>query len=371
VLPDASDLPPLVGGTHRPGSPMPVVSVNRGLRPGAPGGGTYPPLAVPAEPPREPADPSLDRAFEKRLWTVTMALLGLALVVTGMTFRPGPAWAEMPTDQVLLSVDGGQAKALIDGKLVSLDAGASRYLRTHDQIEVTRDAGARLTFKGGAVARLCSGSRVEIGVLSTGAGRHQTPSGTLKLVSGRLVADTASASGAYAPLNLTVSRARDAVISEGAASFVVDPETATSARGRVTAGSEPVPDAASVSCGNAVPAPPLSPLQESTEAPFPADSGAPSAEVTDGPSLSASPNATVEAPSVTLQPIAPPPSRASSTPTRTATSRPPSTRPTTPNQPKPTQTQSTPPPTPTEDPTTTAPTPDPSTTTEGVRAPSN
>jgi putative peptide zinc metalloprotease protein len=373
VLPDASDLPPLVGGTHLPGSPIPVVSVNRGLRPGAPGGGTYPPLAVPAEPPQEPADPSLDRSFEKRLWAATTALLALALAVTGMTFRPGPAWAEMPTSQVLLTVDGGQSKALIDGKVVSLGAGASRYLRTHDQIEVTRDAGTRLTFKGGAVARLCPGSRVEIGALSTGAGRQQTPSGTLNLVAGRIVADTASASGAYAPLILTVSRSRGAVVNEGAASFVVDRESATSAGGKVTAGGEAVPEASTMSCGDALPAAPLSPLQESTEAPFPADTGVPSAAVTNVPTPPASPSATVEAPLVTtLQPIAPPSSRAGSapTPTRPATSRPTFTRPT-PHQPLPSQTPSTPPPTPTDEPTSTPPTPDPTTTTEGVRAPSN
>ena len=359
VLPDASDLPPLVGATHRPGSPMPVVALNHGLRPGAPGGGTYPPLAVPAEPPREPPDPSLDGAFEKRLGWVTAVLLILALVVTGMTFRAGPAWAEMPTDEVLLSVDDGQTRALVGGEQVSLRPGDSRYLRTGDQVEVAGESGARLTFKGGAVARLCAGSRVAIGALSAGAGRRQSPSGTLRLSAGRTVADTTGTSGAYEPLKLTVSRVRGAVVSSGTASFVVEPGTAAVARGKVTAGGGPVPTAPSVSCGNDVPVTPVAPSPESTEAPF---RESPSTEPTVEPSLPPSPTATVEAPSVTLEPTAPASTRSQPTPSRTPTRRPPTSTPTTPNEPPPTTTRpTTTPPTPTDDPTT-EPTATPTTT---------
>ncbi|NMO50612.1 cyclic nucleotide-binding protein [Actinoplanes sp. TBRC 11911] len=395
MLPDASDLPPLVGA-RPPGSPMPVTS-NRALRPGAPGGGMYPPLAVPAEPPLEPADPGRDAAFEKRLWWATAALLILALVLTGMSFRAGPAWAEMPTDQVRLSVDTGRITVLIGGEQVSLSAGATRYLRTSDQVVVGGDALARLTFKGGAVARLCSGSRVEIGALATGAGRHQTPSGTVKVDGGRLVADTSSTSGAYEPLKLTVSRAKGAVVNSGPAVFAVEPETATSARGTVTAvgaavphggtvtadgekvphagtvtaGGAAVPHAGTVSCGDAVPE--SSPAQAGIEAPFPADSGVPSTDVTVEPSLPPSPDATVDAPSVTLEPTAPgdPTStRTESTvrPTRTPTRRPPTSNPTTPRQPPATTPQTTPPDTeePTTEPPTTEPTPP---ETDGAQAP--
>jgi putative peptide zinc metalloprotease protein len=370
VLPDASDLPPLVGATHRPGSPMPVTSVNRGLRPGAPGGGIYPPLAVPAEPPSEPADPGLDGRFEKRLWWAITTLLVLALLLTAMSFRAGPAWAEMPTDQVRLSVDDGQVKALIDGEKVSLSSGATRYLRTSDQVVVAGDALAWLTFKGGAVARLCSGARVEIGAVDTGAGRHQTPSGTVKVDAGRLVANTSSISGAYEPLKLTVIRTKGAVVSSGNASFVVEPQTATAASGNVTEGGSAVPRTNAVGCGDVVPE--SSPAQDGVEAPFPDDSGVPSADVTVEPSLPPSPSATVDAPSVTREPTAPdnPTStRTESTvrPTRTATSKP-TTDPTTP-QPPATTPQTTPP---TEEPTTEPPTTEPtSPDTQGARAPSN
>jgi putative peptide zinc metalloprotease protein len=349
---------------------MPVTSVNRGLRPGAPGGGMYPPLAVPAEPPSEPADPGLDGRFEKRLWWAITTLLVLALVLTAMSFRAGPAWAEMPTDQVRLSVDDGQVKALIDGEQVSLSSGATRYLRPSDQVVVAGNALARLTFKGGAVARLCSGSRVEIGALDTGAGRHQTPSGTVKVDAGRLVANTSSISGAYEPLKLTVIRTKGAVVSSGNASFVVEPQTATAASGKVTEGGSAVPRTNAVSCGDAVPE--SSPAQDGVEAPFPDDSGVPSTDATVEPSLPASPSATVDAPSVTLEPTAPdnPTStRTESTvrPTRTATSKP-TTTPTTP-QPPATTPQTTPP---TEEPTTEPPTTEPtSPDTQGARAPSN
>ncbi len=197
VVPDASDLPPLVGATHRPGSPMPVVAVNGGLRPGAPARDAYPPLAVPPGPPEGPDAGAADRRFEGRLWWLTVLLLVVALVLTGLSFRPGPAWAEMPSDNVLVTVDRGSADATIGGDLVALGTGSRRYVATGTQIEVASKAGARLTFPGGAVAMLCAESRVEVGDIATSSGRTQTPTGALSLQGGRVLASTGSTSGAY------------------------------------------------------------------------------------------------------------------------------------------------------------------------------
>src|SRR5690606_12743295 len=63
----------------------------------------YPPLQIPPGPPPD-LDDAADRRFERPLWWLVVVLLLLALVLTGTNLRPGPAWAEMPAVQLLLSV---------------------------------------------------------------------------------------------------------------------------------------------------------------------------------------------------------------------------------------------------------------------------
>jgi putative peptide zinc metalloprotease protein len=121
--PDASDLPPLVGHAHRPGSPMPVGA----LRPGAPAPEAYPPLAVPPGPPDGDEDPQVDRRFERRLWWLDPAA-GLRAGADRAELPARPAWAEMPRDGCCSRSTRGRAAATIDGSVTSSSRATERYL---------------------------------------------------------------------------------------------------------------------------------------------------------------------------------------------------------------------------------------------------
>lgn len=351
VLPDASDLPPLVGATHRPGSSMPVSA----LRPGSPAPDGYPPLKVPPGPPDGIEDQSADRRFESRLWWLTVILLVIALVLTGLSFRPGPAWAEMPRDQVLLTVDRGRANATIDGSVNTFEPGASRYVGEGAELEVPTQAAARLTFPGGGVAMLCAGSRVRVSSLAVDGGRHQTPAGSLALQAGRVLADTTGTSGAFNPLRLTVTRAQGAVVNSGAAWYSVNPEAVAVSRGQVTVGgTASKPTGSDLNCGDGVAVTPpseASPSEEATPSDEPTDAVAPSVEpsatVTTAPATE-----TTTDPAETTDPTTAEPTQ------EATTTRPPATRPTTIKPPTtPTPTKTTPSPSPSsDDPTGTTPT---------------
>jgi putative peptide zinc metalloprotease protein len=358
VLPDASDLPPLVGATHRPGSPMPVVAVSGGLRPSTPGGGGYPPLTVPPGPPEGLEDPEVDRRFERRLWWLVVFLLTFALALTGLNFRAGPAWAEMPDDDALLTVDKGRITALLDGDRVPLEEGDRRYVSEGAQIEVPDQAAARLTFPGGAITLICAGTRIQVGALATRAGRDQSPTGRLSLQSGRLLADTRTASGAYEPLALTVARDAGTVTNNGAAWFAVEQSALTVSTGSVLVDGTASPTSeAQLGCSDGVPVEP--PVESSAdpqidEEPIPtAPASAPPSII---PSASVSPSATVGSPIETPDPVETDDDDPTVRPTRTVTTRPATTRPPAPTTTPPRTTPATTPP-----PTTAQPTPDPTT----------
>ncbi|MGX6605917.1 cyclic nucleotide-binding protein [Micromonosporaceae bacterium Da 78-11] len=364
VIPDASDLPPLVGATHRPGSSMPVVTVKAGPRPGHATADMYPPLAVPPGPPDSDIDPDVDRLFERRLWWLAATLLVLALVLTAVNFRPGPAWAEMPADRALLTVDRGQITTLTGGVTRTFGPGGRRYLDRGVQVDVPSQAGARLTFPGGAATLLCGGSRVEVGKLYTGGGRHQAPVAAVSLQSGRLLVDTTSTSGAYEALSLTVSRPQSDVVSSGPAWYAVDPAAVIVSTGEVAVGgATSVPAGETLNCGDGVPVTPPAAGEDraTTEAPFPTEEAT---LPTVAPSVTATPSnapARSRTPTPTPDPTATSGTPAATTdPTRLPTTRP-TTRPTLPAPtPKPTTRPTTKPPTPaptTTVPTTTVPTP--------------
>ncbi|MCO8272192.1 cyclic nucleotide-binding protein [Actinoplanes sp. TRM 88003] len=356
VVPDASDLPPLVGATHRPGSPMPVVSGKGALRPGSPGGGSYPPLNLPPGPPDGGGNPEADKRFERGLTWLTVVVLTTALFLTGLSFRPGPAWAEMPANRVLLTIDGGLVTASLDGAPQNLADGARRYLDQGETIEVSPRATATLTFPGGATALLCANTRVGVGTISTGGGRDQAPRATLSLQSGRLLAGTGSTSGAYKPLALTVDRSAGSVTNNGAAWYSVEPEALTVARGTVAAdGTAAQPAGGQLACadGKPVEAPASSsPEPEDTFEPLPSDSESINPSIV--PSATAPTSDSVVTPSQTADP-----GDDDTEPTRNPTTRP-TFRPPTTTRPS-TAPATTPPPsprpTPTPDPTTAPPPP--------------
>ncbi|WP_030436388.1 cyclic nucleotide-binding protein [Actinoplanes subtropicus] len=339
VLPDASDLPPLVGTAHRPGSPMPAGA----LRPGAPAPEAYPPLAVPPGPPDGLDNQALDRRFEGRLWWLTVFLLVVALVLVGLSFRPGPAWAEMPRDQVLLTVDRGHANATVDGAVTTFGPGDREYLGQGARVEVPTESTARITFPGGGAAVLCAGARIQLGALAVTAGRHQAPLGALALEAGRVLADTTGTSGAFQPLGLTVTRASGDVVNSGAAWFAIDRDAVTVSTGKVSVGGAATKTTgAQLSCGDGVAVTPPSTEGTPSEQPSPSETDLPL------PSESASVAPAASATATTTPATTSPTATPTTTPATTAaTTKPPvTTKPTT----KPTTAA------PTTSPTTTAPT---------------
>ncbi|MCY1140580.1 cyclic nucleotide-binding protein [Actinoplanes sp. Pm04-4] len=355
VVPDASDLPPLVGATHRPGSPMPVVTAKGSLRPGSPGGGTYPPLNLPPGPPGGDGNPEADKRFERGLTWLTVVVLTAALFLTGLSFRPGPAWAEMPADRVLLAIDDGRINATLNGSRQNLDAGARRYLDQGETIEVPSRASATLTFPGGATALLCANTRVGIGTLSTGGGRDQSPKATLSLQSGRLLAGTGSTSGAYKPLALTVDRSGGRVTNSGAAWYSVEPETLAVARGTVAVDGTPSQAAGGqLACADGVPVEAPASSSPEPEELLPSDPASINPSIV--PSATAPTSDSVVTPSQTADPTDDEPA---DEPTRTTTTRPTTAPP--PTFTRPTTAPTTTRPAPTPPTTTKAPTPDPTT----------
>ncbi|OJF11553.1 cyclic nucleotide-binding protein, partial [Couchioplanes caeruleus] len=318
IVPDAADLPPLVGAPTRLAGPE---TGRAGAATGVHSAGVYPPLAAPPGPPDGTEDPDVDRRFERRLWWLVLLLLLLSLLMTAMNLLPGPAWAEMPTDRVLLSSDRGTVTATIDGRPVRLAAGDRRYVARGTRIEVPVKAAGRLTFQGGSASLLCPGTQVEVGTLVTDAGRRRVPHGGLSVQAGRVLADTGSTSGAYEPLSLTVARpgAGD-VTNNGAAWFAVGPDAVSVATGRVyIAGTPEMAATTSLSCGDGVPVPPPagSPSQTPDDEPSETPSEVPS------PSPSATPP--TEATTVPLPPTVPVPPGGPNQPPATAD---PTTRPT-------------------------------------------
>jgi putative peptide zinc metalloprotease protein len=359
VLPDASELPLLVGAGRRPaGQAGDLVAAGRrapaaGVHPRA----AYPPLAVPPGPPPrgDDSEDDIDQRFERRMVWLVLLLLLLALMLTFVNLLPGPAWAEMPSDRVLLSTDRGRVSVVVNGRTVVLEEGDRRYLDQGATIEVAARSTGRLTFRGGSVALLCGGSITGVGPLRTDAGRTKRAHGDLTVHNGRVLADTSSPSGAFEPLALVVRRPAGDVTNSGAAWFAVDPGAVAVATGVVrVAGAEAAPGGTDLSCGDGVPvAPPAG-----TPSPEPAPSELPSVLPT---TPSATPTPTV-APTTVAPTTQAPPARPD--PTVPRTTAPPTRPPTTAPSPTPSPTPSaTPSPTrstrPTTPPTTTSPPVDP------------
>ncbi|HET9519350.1 MAG TPA: cyclic nucleotide-binding protein, partial [Actinoplanes sp.] len=180
VVPNAAELPLLVGAGGRPGG--------RGADPAADGRAapiagvhptsTYPPLAVPPGPP-PPVDPDddIDERFERRLWWLVLVLVLAALMLAGVNLVPGPAWAEMPADRALLTVDRGRLTLTVDGRREVLEQGDRRHVGEGARVEVATRSTGRFTFRGGAATLLCAGSSTGVGRLWTDEARTRAPHG--------------------------------------------------------------------------------------------------------------------------------------------------------------------------------------------------
>jgi putative peptide zinc metalloprotease protein len=326
VVPDAADLPPLVGAGARTPLTGPATAERTAPRSGVHPGGLYPPLAVPPGPPDGSEDPNVDRRFERRMWWLVLLLLLLAVLLTAVNFAPGPAWAEMPTNRVLLVAERGILTAEIDGQPVRLADGDRRYVGEGTRITVRQNSAGELTFQGGSAAVLCAGSTTEVGRLWTEAGRTRVPHGRLSVEEGRVLADTTSPSRAFRSLNLVLDRSLGAVTNDGPAWYAADPAAVTVATGRVSVDGAPVaPTNGALSCGDgiAVEPPAAGPSESPSEVP-------PSEELPSDLPSESSPPPTTEAPPPVIRPPggepADPP-RTTGTPSRTPPPRPTTTRP--------------------------------------------
>jgi putative peptide zinc metalloprotease protein len=333
VIPDAPNVPPLVGAANHVVAGRPQPAGRAGMASGVHGAGVYPPLAVPPGPPDGTEDPEVDRRLKRRMWWLVLLLLLLALLLTVANFTPGPAWAEMPTNRVLLTADRGPVTVLTGGVTTRLAEGGRRYVGEGSRIEVPARSTGRLTFSGGSVAVLCASSQTNVGPLWISAGRQYTEHGTVGIDAGRLLVDTAGTSGAFRPLSLVVRRPSGDVTNSGQAWYAADPYIVTVSTGSAFVAGVPMVDTrGDLTCGDGVVVEP--PAAGPSEEP----SSVPPTEVTLSPSVAPT---TVNVPPT----IAPP--RRTNRPNPPATTRPATTKP---------SATTTPPPTTTPTPTTTPPT---------------
>jgi putative peptide zinc metalloprotease protein len=299
------------------------------------------------------------------MWWLVLLVLLLALLLTAVNFRPGPAWAEMPTNRALLTADRGLLRVADDDGTIRLAEGERRYVDEGARIEVAEGSTGSLTFQGGSVALLCAGSETRVGRLWTGSGRARVPNAALTVEEGRLLADTTSPSGAFKPLTLVVSRPLGDVTSTGEAWYAADPAAVTVAKGQVSvAGTPAVATNSDLSCGDGV----------AVEPPAAGPSEAPPSEVPSELPVEVTPSTvpTTSAPPTSAAPTVPgttPPPADDPDPTTTRpTTRPPTTRPpTTTTRPPTTPPRTTPPPT---TPSTTPPTSPPTSPTGSQTSPS-
>jgi putative peptide zinc metalloprotease protein len=216
---------------------------------------------------------------------------------------------------------------------MSLLAGDRRYLAAGGGIDVPGKGVALLTFPGGAAVVICGGSRLEVDDVGVENGRTSTPSARLTLENGRLLADTSSPSGAFAPLALTVLRGQGDVVSGGRAWYSVDPGSVAVSSGAVTVGGAgSTADGKELNCGDGVTVKPpteVEPSEEPTEV-FPTES-TPSASVdpsvspttveSSAPATETTTEATTGAPTTTAPSIRPSRSRSPSPSTSPSSSR--------------------------------------------------
>jgi hypothetical protein len=183
---------------------------------------------------RRPRANPRDAGLEARLRRIAYGGTVVAAVFAGATFAPAPAWAEMPNDRILLEVQTGPVTVGPQGQGVTLARGDRRYVSAADVIQINDGGWARLTFRGGSSAVLCSGSSVSVGPQSTVGSRPATPIVRLSLTKGRILADTSSHSPGFAPLRLTIESRGEISYNDGPAQFAVRPGAGEVVTGRVS-----------------------------------------------------------------------------------------------------------------------------------------
>jgi putative peptide zinc metalloprotease protein len=164
------------------------------------------------------------------------------------------------------------------GRTVVLRPGQRAYVGGGDLVEVGGRANGKLTYRGGAVTTLCAGSRAGIDQLWTD---RSQPHARVDLRGGRLVADTASTSGAFRPLDLRVSNQGHTTVNSGPARHTVEVGQTVVAQGTVTRDGVPVEATGDrPTCSDGVTAaapPPVDPQPLPTQDTVPPPAGSPTA----------------------------------------------------------------------------------------------
>lgn len=197
---------------------------------------------------RRPRANPRDASLEARLRRLAYGGTAVAIVFAGATLTPAPAWAEMPNDRILLQVETGPV--VVGG--TTLVRGDRRYLSPTDVVHVNDGGWARLIFRGGSHAILCTGTLLTIGPQTTMGSRPATPVVRISLTRGRILADTTSHSPGFGPLRLTIESRDEISFNDGAAQFSIRPGGAEVVTGKVSRQGEWLPaTGAPVTCAGA------------------------------------------------------------------------------------------------------------------------
>jgi putative peptide zinc metalloprotease protein len=316
TIPAVSGLPLLLGASPARAAAEPAASAGPRRAPtaGVHPGTDYPPLASPPGPPPE-VDDEVDKRFERHLWWLVLLLALLAITTGVANLIPGPAWAEMPGDKALLTADRGRVVATLDGRTVVLTPGDRLYVAEGSDIEVRTKSTGRLTFRGGGALILCAQSRLDVGALWSNGTRTVAPSGVLTVDSGRVLADTASTSGAFRDLALSLRTGNSTVTNRGAAWFAANGGAAEVSNGEVRVdGARQRETNSPLTCGDGVVVPP--PAGTPSDSPPPSEEPTPTPTPTPTPSPTASPTEAPDDPTAPEDP-ADPTTAAPTTPGRT------------------------------------------------------
>lgn len=324
TIPAVSGLPLLLGASpaRAAAEPMAAASPRRAPSAGVHPGADYPPLASPPGPPPE-ADDEVDKRFERHLWWLVLLLALLAITTGVANLIPGPAWAEMPGDRALLTADRGRVVATLDGRTVVLTPGDRLYVAEGSRVQVREKSTGRLTFRGGGALILCGQSRLDVGELWSTGSPTVAPNGVLTVDSGRVLADTASTSGAFRDLALSVRTGNSTVTNRGAAWFAANGGTAEVSNGEVRVdGARQRETNKPLTCGDGVVVEP--PAGTPSDSPSPSEQPSATPTPTPTPTPSASPTEAADDPAVPDDPADP----TTAAPTPAQTTRAPTPAPT-------------------------------------------
>jgi hypothetical protein len=199
------------------------------------GGFGYPPLmAPPGSPP--PYDETADDTLDARFRWLLLALLLLGLLSISVNVPSATAWAETADDHAVLAAVDGPVNVLVDGRVRTIGTDQRVSVAVGDPIAVPAGAKGLLTFRGGARAVLCPGTRADLTRLAVVHGSPLSPRAGLRLSSGAVLADTTAQTSAFRPLSISAGLGEQQLRNVGEAEFWFSNNGAGVHRGSVYVG---------------------------------------------------------------------------------------------------------------------------------------